>query len=331
MNKLDILAIGDITTDAFIRIKDARVSCDINNENCQICMKFADKIPYESVDIINAVGNSPNAAVSVTRLGANASLVSNVGDDQNGKECLGVLTENGVSADYVKIHEGKKTNYHYVLWYEAERTILVKHEEFPYALPPKIPEPAWVYLSSLGESALSFHDEIETYLMEHPDVKLAFQPGTFQLKIGKERLAGIYKRTHVFVCNVEEARKILSLPNADIKTLLREMHSVGPTLVAITDGPKGAYASDGTHAWFMPIYPDPAPPLERTGCGDAFASTFVTALQMGKSFEDALMWAPINPMNVVQHVGAQRGLLTKEQLLELLSKAPANYKPSRIY
>ncbi|MBP6911635.1 MAG: hypothetical protein KBB88_00315, partial [Candidatus Pacebacteria bacterium] len=63
-NKVQFLAIGDLVIDAFIRIKDASVNCNIDNEKCQICIRFGDKVPYESVDVVNAVGNSPNAAVS---------------------------------------------------------------------------------------------------------------------------------------------------------------------------------------------------------------------------------------------------------------------------
>ncbi|HEY4510804.1 MAG TPA: hypothetical protein VJG29_00340, partial [Candidatus Paceibacterota bacterium] len=62
--KLDVLAIGDTTIDAFIRLKDARAHCSINNETCELCLRFADKVPYESVTVIPAVGNSANAAVS---------------------------------------------------------------------------------------------------------------------------------------------------------------------------------------------------------------------------------------------------------------------------
>ena len=65
----DIVAIGDIVTDAFIELKDAEVHCDINHEQCMLSMRFGDKIPYKDVVIAPAVGNSPNAAVAAARLG----------------------------------------------------------------------------------------------------------------------------------------------------------------------------------------------------------------------------------------------------------------------
>jgi len=329
-SQLDFLAIGDITTDAFIRIKEASVHCSIDNENCEICMKFADKIPYESVEVVKAVGNSANASVCAARLGLKSALMSNVGDDQNGKECLGVLNENNVSVDYVKVNEGRVTNYHYVLWYEAERTILVKQEEYNYALPEKIQTPRWIYLSSLAANSLSYQMAILEYLKANPEVKLAFQPGTYQFKLGTEKLGEIYRRTEVFVCNVEESRRILNDQKSDVLGLLKGIADLGPKIVSITDGPKGAYAFDGNDAYFMPIYPDPKPPYERTGCGDSFAATLVTALSYGKTLSEALLWAPINPMSVVQYVGAQKGLLTREQLEKYLEAAPKDYKPKKI-
>ena len=45
----------------------------------------------ESVVVVPAVGNSPNAAVSAHRLGLETALVSDLGHDKFGKECLEAL------------------------------------------------------------------------------------------------------------------------------------------------------------------------------------------------------------------------------------------------
>jgi hypothetical protein len=50
----DFLAIGDIVTDAFIRLKDAEATCDIDSSNCKLCVRFGDKVPYESVEEVRA-------------------------------------------------------------------------------------------------------------------------------------------------------------------------------------------------------------------------------------------------------------------------------------
>ena len=131
--------------------------------------------------------------------------------------------------------------------------------------------------------------------------------------------------------NKEEAEFVLKKkPGTDIKTLFEGMHKLGPKVVVITDGPKGAYASDGVNRYSMPLYPDPRPPVSRTGAGDAFSTGFLCALIYGLSLRDALRWAPIESMNVVQFFGAQAGLLTKRHLETLLKKAPKSYAPKSI-
>ncbi len=336
MAKFDFLALGDITTDAFIRLKDASVHCNLDREKCELCLRFADKVPYEFVEIIRAVGNSANAAVSAARLGLKSAFMTNLGADQNGRECLAELKKNGVSTKLVTIHRKKETNYHYVLWFEDERTILIKHQQYEYKFVAPARAPGWLYLSSLAENSLPYHLEIIEYLKKHPETKLAFQPGTFQMRLGREKLSDLYKLSHVFICNTDEAKRVLEISEEttgneiDIPELPKKIHALGPKIAVITDGPKGAYVFDGTTTWFMPPYPDPKPPYERTGAGDAFASTFVSALALGKSIEEALMWAPINSMSVVQDIGAQRGLLKREKLEEYLKQAPGDYKPRRI-
>ncbi len=331
MNKLDFIAVGDVVTDAFIRLKDAKVTCDVDEENCQISMRFGDKIPYQDVTIVKGVGNSPNASVSAARLGLNTGLVTDLGDDDVGAEIVDKLREENINTNYFTVHSGQKSNYHYVLWYESDRTILVKHEAYKYKWPLSHTDtaPTWLYLSSLGAGTEDYHQAIIEYLKDHEEVKLAFQPGTFQLKMG-DKLKEIYARAEVVFMNVEEAKRLLNTTESKIENLLEELSAWGPELTVITDGPRGAYLRKGNDNWFMPIYPDIAPPHERTGAGDAFASTFTAALALGRSPLEALTWGPINSMSVVQKVGAQEGLLSQKQLLEYLKSAPPDYRAKKI-
>ena len=78
------------------------------------------------------------------------------------------------------------------------------------------------------------------------------------------------------------------------------------------------------------MYPDPKPPLDRTGAGDSFASTVTSALALGKKLPEALAWGPINSMSVVQYIGAQEGLLSMEKIQEYLANAPEDYRPQKI-
>jgi ribokinase len=332
-HQYDFVAIGDILMDAFIELEkdQADVSIDMDTGRKTLQMPFGNKVPYKSVVVVPAVGNSPNAAVSAHRLGLETALVSDLGHDKFGKECLDALRQEGIHTDFVKVHEGKITNYHYVLRYGAERTILIQHETYPYSLPDFPVPPRYIYFSSVGEHGIAFHHEIAKYVAEHPETKLVFQPGTFQIKLGVEELKDVYENTEIFFCNLEEAQEILKSTERHVPTLIRGLRALGPKLPVITDGPNGAYVIDGDdQAWHMPMYPDPADPVDRTGAGDSFASTFTAAIILGKSPEEALSWGPINSMSVVQKIGAQAGLLTREALEDFLKNAPPEYVPTKI-
>ena len=328
----DVVSIGDIVTDAFIKLFDDYEHTYENEHGKWLAMPFGTKLPYEDVEIIEAVGNAANAAVSFARLGLSSAFVTNVGADAHGRDMIKALDKNDVDTRFVRINPGKKSNYHYVLRFKVERTILVKHEEYDYHWPHLRPAetPKWVYFSSISKHALAYHDQVADWLDENPEVKLAFQPGTFQMEAGTERLHRIYRRSEVLIVNREEAVTVGGGNHEDLHDLFNHLHDLGPRIVVITDGPEGAYASDGQNRFQMPLYPDPAPPVERTGAGDAFASTFVAALVKGNSIEGALQWAPINSMSVVQKVGAQAGLLNVHQIEDYLRHSPENYRPTRM-
>lgn len=331
-HKYDFVAVGDIVIDAFIQLsqEDATVSTDPKTGRKTLSMNFGDKLPYEDVTVVNAVGNSPNAAVSAHRLGLETALVTNLGNDRWGKDCLEQLRHEGVHTDFVAVHEDKKTNYHYVLRHGAERTILINHEHYPYQLPDFAEPPRYLYFSSIGEHGLPFHDEIAAYVRDH-DTKLVFQPGTFQIRVGYEQLKDLYAVTDIFFCNKEEAQSILNTDEQHVPTLIRKFKELGPRLPVITDGPAGAFVvDDDDQAWHMPMYPDPAPPVDRTGAGDSFSSTFTAAIALGHDPATALTWGPVNSMNVVQHIGAQKGLLSRDRLQELLADSPTEYVASKV-
>ena len=152
------------------------------------------------------------------------------------------------------------------------------------------------------------------------------------MKLGKEALAGGYARADIFFCNKEEAERILGMPaGTDIKILLSAIRALGPKIVVITDDTRGAYAMDENgSALHCPRYPDPSPPYEITGAGDALASTTVCALSLGKNLGEALRWGSANASAVLQEVGAQKGLLSLQQLQKNLANPPAPFEVTPI-
>lgn len=321
-SQFDFIGIGDTLIDAFIKISTGHTQ--ETAKGAELCIPYGAKIPFDDVTVIPGVGNSANACVSASRLGMKSALVTYLGDDKNGQDCIDHLAKDGVATDFISREAGTPTNYHYVIWFGDDRTILVKHAAFKSDL-PDIGTPKWLYLSSLGSHTKDLHFKIAEYKRAHPEMMLAFQPGTFQLHL-KNELADLYKVTDVVCMNKEEAEELLDTYTDDMKVLLDKLGEMGPHTVIITDGHKGSYMKYENSYFNMPIYPDIGPPYERTGAGDAFFSTFISYLAKGFDAPHAIKRAPINSASVVLKIGAQEGLLTEAELEEYLKKAPADYE-----
>ena len=140
----------------------------------------------------------------------------------------------------------------------------------------------------------------------------------------------MYRATEIFFCNKEEAQLVLKTDQRDVKELLNGVRRLGPKIAVITDGRNGAYIQTDSGSWFAPMYPDPAPPISRTGAGDATSSTTVAYIIKGLAPEEALLRGLINSASVVQQIGAQKGLLTSAEIEEWYAKRPPEFKVSPI-
>lgn len=330
-NKPSILAIGDIFTDAFIKLDENYSVVETDSEGKEwLKLPFGSKPPYDHVDIIRSVGPSPNAAVSCARLGLDAQLMAWLGDDEHGKNSLAHLKQENVDTAPLVTQKGSKSSYWYVLRHGSDRTMLVKSEAYEYAWTAPERKPDWIYLAYIGKDSWQLHEGLDAYLAENPDIKFVFQPATYHFEWGTEKLGSLYKKSYMVVMNREEAMQVTNLPHDNVRALADSLHELGPEVVVITDGSHGSYASYDGRLVTIPNYPDPAPPLDRTGAGDAFASTIVAGLAMGKPVDEALTWAPINSMSVVQSIGAQAGLLNLESIKKYLDEAPAEYKVTEV-
>ncbi len=326
MSNPRIFCVGDIISGAFITLDEAFAEVTTDEKGYKrLSFELGAKVPYKKLDEVKAVECAPNAAVSMARLGLDVGLMAWIGEDEVGKEMIAYLKTQSVDTDALVVETGKKSNYHFYLKYGADRTKLQKFEDYSYQWHDPAQKPDWLYLGVLGETTWPLHEAMLEYLTKNPDIKLAFQPGMYHLLWGVEKMKSFYQRAEIVVLNREEAAKVTGKDRGDINVLVGALHDLGIKIVVITDGHDGAYASDGQQTLFMPIYPDSKEPYDRTGAGDAFASTLTAALAMGETLETALRWAPINSMHVTQYIGAQEGLLSKAKLEELLRQAPGDY------
>jgi sugar/nucleoside kinase (ribokinase family) len=318
---VDVLAIGDTTEDIFLQMHDASLQCDVDGKTCRLCFDFGEKIAVESKIVISGVGNAANHAIGVARLGLSSGIYTVVGEDTEGRAAKDILEKNGVDVSNVVFDKERGTNLSVVINFRSERTILVYHEPREYNLPMNV-EPKWLYLTSAsGGGIAALHTQVGEFLEKHPNTKLAFNPGTHQIHLGKDALLPLLKKTEILFLNKEEAAKVAEHETVDIHELASDLHAMGVKIAVITDGPKGAYASDGKEIYFLPIYPGKE--VERTGAGDAYGSGFLSAIISGKSISEAMQWGNANSTSVVLYVGAREGLLEREALNHMIAEFPS--------
>lgn len=313
-DQFDLITIGDSTIDTFIKIHDATVECDINKRDCKLCVDYGSKIPVDSIGH-EVAGNAANVAVGGARIGLKTAIYTNVGDDEHGKTIAAKLKHETVSQDYIEVHKGKESNLSVVLTFQGERTIFVYHQAWYYKLPALLPT-KWIYLTSLAETftETNIYDEVCHYI-EKSGAKMMFGPGTHQLKADLKRFPKILTKCDVLIVNIEEAKKILGYDPSRIleaKDILSELLLLGPKNVVITDGVEGSYATDGKRNLKAGVFPTTL--VEKTGAGDAYSSGLLGAMSAGLPLEEAMIWGTINASSVIQQVGPQKGLLSKEDV-----------------
>lgn len=308
-NKLfDLVAIGDSTIDTFIRIHDAALEFDIDRRESKLCIPYGAKIPVDAI-AYGVAGNAANVAVGTARLGQRVAIYTNLGNDDQATRIRQAFEKEGIDTRFVKTSKDKGTNLSVVLTFQGERTIFVYHQDWFYHL-PDIGPCSWVYLTSMAEAFTRSNICDEVYhFVEKTHAKLAFGPGTYQLKADIKRYPKLLEACEVLIVNMEEAKRILEIDAGTIQTrdLLSKLLMLGPKHVVVTDGAHGSYATDGQNNLKLGVIPVEV--IEKTGAGDAYTSGLLSALVRGESLAEAMAWGTINASFEVQHVGTQVGLL----------------------
>lgn len=343
---LNVISVGDTTLDVFLTLneKDVDVHCRLDKPTCEICFNYADKIPIDAVDF-SLGGNAANNAVAMARLGFKAALYTIHGDDETGKMIDEKMKKEDLAGDYIYQVPGR-SSYSTVIEYKAERTILEKKYARHYQVFANFPKTPWMYVSSLGPDYETFFNEVAK-LSTMTGVKIGFNPAQLQLRAPFKTYEAIVRVSHLIFMNKEEATQVLTSAKLGVEDLrspgvkvganewftdsgqwgatefkkaLQSLFDFGPKLVAITDGPNGAYGFDGEKFYFCPIFDVPV--LQRTGAGDAFASGFMGAAMRGRNLPEAMKWGAFNAAGVVQKMGPQAGVLTKAQMEKMILENP---------
>lgn len=322
MSSADFLVIGDTQYDTIMvpERDEVEILSEVRHEERKIALDFASKIPVVKL-VTMVAGNAANVAVSGARLNGSTAFWTLLGDDMIAGQELAHFQREGINTTWVQRVPGAQSNQSTVISVDGERTILVYHAPRVYRLPSNLPRAHWAYLTSMAPGSETIIPDLVTYL-DHSKTKLAYQPGTHQLRLGAERSRDLLAATTVIVMNKEEAQSYTGQrAEQSIPVLCQALHALGPRIVVVTDGTNGSFASDESQLWKMGIRPE-IKRVEATGAGDAYSAAFTLALLHDQPIPEALRWGALNAESVIGQFGPQAGILTKAQLTEQLASNP---------
>lgn len=325
--KYNITTIGDASEDIFVGISGIKIEKSPRFVSGRaICLELGEKIPIENVSY-QIGGSACNTAVGFARLGNTVSTVVGLGKDTASEKIVKNLIDQLVDCSNIVISDKMNTQFSIIFTVKTERTILIYRDLSDYSVlvPKKGLKTEWVYLSPVGEGAEPIISRLVNFASEK-NVKLAWNPGSLQIEKGVNKYKNILTNIRILILNREEGIKFTRMSvKSGAKEIMRQLFSLGVSVVVITDGQRGASAYDGKVYYKIDALNNDR--VDATGAGDSFAVGFAGRLMMEKNIDrdaivEALKWGIINSTSVVNTIGAQEGLLTRHGIEEVLEKNP---------
>ncbi|MFH1832872.1 MAG: carbohydrate kinase family protein [Candidatus Levyibacteriota bacterium] len=310
-SSFDILCVGNSVIDAFLSISESNPFCRFDKEKNELAIRAGEKIIAQDF-FLSPGGGACNVSIGLSRLGFKTIIVSEIGKDELAQKIINVLKKENVDTSHLMAVD-KNTSFSVILQFVNERTILTKQTKGMHDFRFENINANFVYLSGLGQEWENVYKRVLAFTDNKRS--LAFNPGQFQIKEGRETLLSVLSQTEILFVNKEEAQEVLISQDDDVKILLVKLKALGPKIVIITDGRNGSYAIDKNNK----DYKMDAVECEivgKTGAGDAYASGFLAAFMLKKDINEAMRWASINAAAVVGKMGAQNGLLRKEEIIK---------------
>lgn len=326
MKTFDVITVGNAIIDAYLTLNKDHNHARVDEEKNEICFPKGDKVRVDSTKFLLG-GNAANVSVGLARQGFSSAITAEIGDDEFSEKILNTLNKEQVNLSLLK-RSHAQSSFAVGINVGDDRTIFVEHVKRAHDFSFTDTNSQWLYLTSIGDEWKEAYRKTLGFIDEN-HIRLAFNPGTYQLGMLGQEIFPILSRCEILFVNKEEAAKISNFKLSHegdkenqkvIIDLLQILSDHGVKIVVITDGKHGAYALSEGKIFHTGQFP--ADIIERTGAGDAFSSGFLGALLAGNDIQEAMKWGSVNAASVIEHIGAQEGLLSKEEIEKKLSERP---------
>lgn len=317
MYSMKTLVVGSSDIDIFITPE----SKDSYKEEAEtVAFSLGDKIPV-GMSAMTLGGNGSNVSVGLQRLSQDVSFYTYFGEDILSRQIKETIEREKIHV----IEHGQRTknsSMSLIFDFTSDRIIFSHHEELNHTFDASlVQDHQALYLTSIGDTWGEAYKHVLSYVQSHP-LMLAFSPGSHQLTAINDLIFEIIAVSKILFVNKEEGEKILAKKGesaSNTKELLEKLAGLGPEIVSVTDGSKGAYAHQNNMFFSIPSFDTSVTEVDKTGAGDAYASGFFGAVLLGMDVKTAMRWGAVNAQAVMGKIGAQEGLLTKRGIEDMLS------------
>ena len=329
-----IICIGSSAKDIFYPTEKGQIIDtpeDLESQK-KFCFELGAK--YQIDDRYESIGGcAANVAVGLSRLGVKTYCYTKIGKDNLGKWIIKELKHEGVDDKFVEIEKDCKSDLSAIIMDKksGEHIIFFNRDanERLEIFSKKIKKVDWIFVSALNSSKfVKWEENLDKIIgiCKEKGIKLALNPGQANINENHGKVVEAIKQSQILMLNKDEAIEILSreenkYSDEDLNNemfLLKNLKAMGPEIVTLTDGARGAWLFDGKS--FLYTQTIGKNPVETTGAGDAFSSGFLAAYLKEKTVEECLKWGIANSGNSLNFFGATGGLLKEEEMLERIKE-----------
>jgi len=260
-------------------------------------------------------GKGANQAVAAARAGGAVTVITAVGDDAFGQESLARFCAEGIDVSHAVTCAGMPSGVALIMVdARGENLIAVAPGANAQLTPAHLPDAAFA-----GARLLLMQLEIPLESVQAAAARAAAAGATVLLNPAPMPEAGLPDALlqHVDILTPNEGElRALAPDAATLEDAAARVRARGPRLVVVTRGRHGAAAFTPDGRLDLPAVAVPA--VDTVGAGDCFSACLAVALGEGRSLADALRFAVAAAGLSTTRPGAQAGMPTREEIMDMI-------------
>jgi len=348
------MTLGGAMRDIFIYYSDEQLAPFAKDGHTYFKLEAGRKMEADRIEL-HSGGGAVNTAVSFSRMGFDALIITAVGQDDYAQAIRADLMQNKVDVSAIKVVSNDMTGVSFIIPFPGgERTVMLYRGANRHLTPADIPDHllsgrAHIHISSLAGQSSQMLPHV-AQKAHQAGLTISINPGTSQVCRSIDSIIESLPYVSTLIVNSFEAgvlakallaKGAITLDSAlpkeyehydhrlfkpleqdgqqwSIYSMLRALSLLGISTLVITDGAHGVYLAHNNEILFHPSIACTV--VSTLGAGDAFASAFVASRLRKHPLRESLVMGILNSASVICHEDTQTGLLTQEALEQRLIK-----------